>query len=64
MHPVEAFPVLADGYQKEKTTDVWMSTHVSITGSSNMRKVVIVNENHMALRCPLHGVLGHIVYAA
>ena len=35
---------------EKKTTGLWMSTYISITEASNMRKVVIMNEDHMALR--------------
>lgn len=48
MHLVEEFPVMSD--IRRETTDVRMSTHVSITESSNMHQVVIVDEDHVTVR--------------
>lgn len=63
MYLAEVFPMRRMSGHAGKL-DTQMSTHFAITRSRNTRQVVIVDDDHIAVRRSLCNVLGRILYAA
>ena len=56
---VEGIPVTAD---ISTQTDVRTPTHISFTEPGNTRQIVIMNQDHIAVRRTLRNALGKFIY--